>query len=73
MKIYKVFVSEEIQDTWDGNWWDEYFGHVVVADDEQEALKIALSKGLMVPENLVTVEEVDSSKKGIVMSDFNAG
>lgn len=73
MKIYKVFVSEEIQDAWDGNWWDEYFGHVVVADDEQEALEIALSKGLMVPENLVTVEEIDSSKKGIVMSDFNAG
>ena len=44
-----------------------------MADDEQEALEIALSKGLMVPENLVTVEEVDSSKKGIVMSDFNAG
>lgn len=73
MKIYKVFVSKDTRKSWKGNWWDEYFGHVVVADSKKEALEIALEKGLMVPEELASVEEIDADKKGIVLSDFNAG
>lgn len=73
MKIYKVSVPKNVQEIWTGNWYDEYFGHVVVAADEKEALEMALKKGLMVPENLVIVEVIDTTKKGIVLSDFNAG
>lgn len=73
MKIYKVYVAEKERDQWRGNWWDEYMGHVVVANDEKEALEIAYKKGLLVPKELAAVEEVDVKKVGIVLSDFNAG
>ncbi|SET95781.1 hypothetical protein SAMN04487821_13421 [Enterococcus malodoratus] len=73
MKIFKVFVSEETQSNWAGNWYDEYFGHIVVAENEDEAMEIAFQKGLMVPKKLATVEEINLSEKGIVLSDFNAG
>lgn len=73
MKIYKVFVAPDVRESWRGNWWDEYLGHVVVADNESEALEIAFKTGLMVPKEIATVEEIDTNKKGIVLSDFNAG
>lgn len=73
MKIYKVYASKEACLLWDGNWWDEYLGHVVVADNEEEAIQIACEKGLVIPREQATVEEVLPLKKGIVLSDFNAG
>lgn len=73
LKIFKVYISEEIKEQWQGNWWDEYFGHVVVAETKDEALEIACNKGLMVPKEKATVIEVNPIEKGIVISDFNAG
>lgn len=73
MKIYKIYVSEEDRLLWNGNWYDEYFGHVVIADNEEEAIQIAYEKGLVVPREQATVEEVLPLEKGIVLSDFNAG
>lgn len=73
MKIYKVYVTNDVKRMWNGNWWDEYFGHVVVAKNTDEALEIALEKGLMVPKEMATVEEIDITQRGIVLSDFNAG
>lgn len=73
MKIFKVYASEEATNAWKGNWWDEYLGHVVIADNEEEAMQIAYEVGLVVPREQATVEEVLPIKKGIVLSDFNAG
>lgn len=52
---------------------DEYPGHVVIADNKEEAMQIAYEVGLVVPREQATVEEVLPIKKGIVLSDFNAG
>ena len=45
----------------------------MVADNEEEAIQIAYEKGLVIPRDQATVEEVLPLKKGIVLSDFNAG
>lgn len=73
MNIYKVYVDDETRINWKGNWYDEYFGHVVVAKNEEEAIDIACAKGMLVPRELVTIKAVDLKEKGIVLSDFNAG
>ncbi|EYT96369.1 hypothetical protein [Enterococcus mundtii] len=73
MKVFKVYVSEEDRKKWGGNWYDEYFGHVVIAENEEEAIRLAYEVGLLVPREQATVEEIIPTKKGIVLSDFNAG
>lgn len=73
MKVFKVYVTEEAREKWRGNWYDEYFGHVVIAENEEEAVQLAYELGLLVPREQATVEEVIPLKKGIVLSDFNAG
>lgn len=38
MKIFKVYASEEVTKGWEYGLYDEYFGHVLIADNEEEAL-----------------------------------
>lgn len=73
LKIFKVYASKEVKEQWRGNWWDEYFGHVVIAEDEKEAIEIAYHEGLLVPKELASIKEIVPLEKGIVLSDFNAG
>lgn len=73
MNIYKVYVDETTQGQWNGNWYDEYFGHVVVAESKEEAIELAYEIGMIVPRELVTVEIISIENKGVVLSDFNAG
>lgn len=73
LKIFKVYADEDTRMVWEGNWYDEYFGHVVIAENKEEALDIAYDEGLIVPKYMATVEEVIPLEKCIVLSDFNAG
>lgn len=74
MKAYKVYVNEDVPIARLRNIYDEYFGHVIVANTPDEALEIAVTKGLAAyNQKDISVDELDLTKKGIVLSDFNAG
>lgn len=74
MKAYKVYVPTDLSIDRLRNIYDEYFGHVVIADTAEEALEIAVEKGLAAYDlKDIYTEEIDFTKKGIVLSDFNAG
>lgn len=65
MKIYVVSRTDEVD-------WDEYYGFVVAAENEDQALKFAKEEtdiGEFKVEQII-LEEV---KAGIILSDFNAG
>ena len=74
MKAYKVYVPTNLPIDKLRGIYDEYFGHVVIAETPEEALGIAIAKGLAAYDvKDVYTEELDFTKKGIVLSDFNAG
>lgn len=73
LKIYKVYAKQDAIDNHSRNFYDEYFGHVVIAESKERALDLAYQEGLVVDREFATVEEVIPNKEGIVLSDFNAG
>ena len=54
--------------------WDEFDSVVIVADNEEEALSIAIDKRFFnESQGAITATEVDLTKSGVVLSSFNAG
>lgn len=54
--------------------WDEFDSVVIVADNEEEALSIAIDKHFFnESQGAITATEVDLTESGVVLSSFNAG
>lgn len=75
MKVYKLWVDKTD--------YDEYDSVVVVAGDENEAIEIVqnatgtLGWGIRgyfnESQGEIHIEEIDSTKKGVVLASYNAG
>mgnify|MGYP000127647457 CR=1 FL=1 len=74
MKAYKVYIPECVPVDRLRGIYDEYFGHVIIAESPEEALEMATTKGLAAYDATdIFIGELDFTKKGIVLSDFNSG
>lgn len=65
MNLYTVSRTDEVD-------WDEYYGFVVAAENEDQALQFA-KKETDIGEFKVEQIILEEVKAGIILSDFNAG
>ena len=68
----KIFVATRESD------YDEYAGFVIIAENEEEAKKIAWEESLKYEyavdyENEFEFKEVEMNKKGVVLASYTAG
>lgn len=69
LKLYKVEAEE-----WN---WDQYDSIVVLAENEEDAIEIGKGwfdgEDALNPQGEITAELVDMTKRGVILSSYNAG